>query len=114
MNLFSVTFDAADPPRLAEFWAQVTGYSVKFADEKIAQITGDGSVGPMFMFLKVPESKTAKNRMHVDLGTADLDADVDRVIALGADLVGRHEQYGVTWATLRDPEGNEFCIGLHP
>jgi Glyoxalase-like domain len=85
---------------------------VKFADENKAQITGDGSVGPMLMFLKVPESKTAKNRMHIDLGTADLDGDVDRVVALGAEL-DRHREY-VTWATLRDPEGKEFCIGLHP
>lgn len=114
MNLFSVTFDAADPPRLAEFWSQVTGYSVKFADENIAQITGDGSVGPMLMFLKVAEPKTAKNRMHVDLGTADLEGDVDRVVELGAELVDRHQQFGSKWATLRDPEGNEFCIGLHP
>ena len=114
MKLFSVTFDAADPPRLADFWAQLTGYSVRFSDENIAQITGDGSVGPMLMFLKVPESKTAKNRMHVDLGTADLDTDVDRAIGLGAELIDRHQECGVTWATLRDPEGNEFCIGLHP
>jgi predicted enzyme related to lactoylglutathione lyase len=114
MKLFSLTFDAADPPRLAEFWAKVTGYSMKFADENIAQITGDGSIGPMLMFLKVPEPKTAKNRMHIDLGTGDLDTEVDRVVGLGAELVARIEQYGFTWATLRDPEGNEFCIGLHP
>jgi predicted enzyme related to lactoylglutathione lyase len=51
--------------------------------------------------------------MHIDLGTPDLEAEVTRVLALGADLVGRYEEFGVTWATFHDPEGNEFCIGLH-
>ena len=114
LRLFSVTMDADDPVRLAEFWSKVTGYEVATATEGFAQLAGDGSAGPGFMFIKVPEPKTAKNRMHIDLGTAELDRDVDRVLALGATLEGRHEEWGVQWATLRDPEGNEFCIGLHP
>ena len=113
LHLYSITFDAADPPAIARFWADVTGYSSEFTDEFIAILTGDGSVGPRWMFIKVPEGKTAKNRMHIDLGTPDLEAETKRVLELGAELVGRHEQYGVTWATFRDPEGNEFCIGLH-
>lgn len=51
--------------------------------------------------------------MHVDLGTPDLEAEAQRVLGLGAELVGRYEEYGVRWASFRDPEGNEFCIGLH-
>ena len=113
LHLHSITFDAADPQALAHFWTDVTGYSATFADENIAIIGGDGSVGPRMMFIKVPEGKAAKNRMHVDLGTPDLGAETERVVALGAELVGRHDEYGVTWATFRDPEGNEFCIGLH-
>jgi predicted enzyme related to lactoylglutathione lyase len=66
------------------------------------------------MFIKVPEPKSAKNRVHLDLGTADLDAEVQRVLALGAALVGHRDEYGITWSTFTDPEGNEFCIGLHP
>jgi predicted enzyme related to lactoylglutathione lyase len=65
------------------------------------------------MFIRVPERKTAKNRMHIDLGTPDLEAETERVLGLGAELVGRYDEYGTTWATFRDPEGNEFCIGLH-
>ena len=76
----------------------------------VAQIAGDGSVGPGFMFIKVPEPKTAKNRMHIDLGTADLDVEVDRVLGLGATLKGRYDEWGIQWATLLDPEDNEFCI----
>jgi predicted enzyme related to lactoylglutathione lyase len=112
-HLHSVTFDAADPLGLASFWAAVTGYEVGRSNPFFAELTGDGSVGPRFMFIKVPEAKTAKNRMHLDLGTADLEAEVDRVTGLGATLVARREEWGVTWATFTDPEGNEFCIGLH-
>lgn len=113
LHLHSVTFDAVDPPALAEFWSKMTGYSVDTATEFFAVLTGDGSAGPRFMFIKVPEARTAKNRAHVDFGAPDLEAEVARVLGLGADLVGRYEEFGVTWATFRDPEGNEFCIGLH-
>ncbi len=113
LHLFSVTFDADDPRALAGFWAGVTGYTVESPANEFAMLTGDGSVGPRFMFIRVPEGKTAKNRVHFDLGAPDLDAEVDRVLGLGASLVGRHDEFGLTWATLRDPEGNEFCIGLH-
>jgi len=113
LHLHSITMDAADPPAIAEFWSKLTGYDVEFAQEFFAQLTGDGSVGPRFMFVKVPESKTAKNRAHVDFGTPDLEAEVTRVLDLGAELVGRYDEFGTNWATFRDPEGNEFCIGLH-
>jgi predicted enzyme related to lactoylglutathione lyase len=113
LHLHSITFDAADPQALARFWADVTGYSVTTANEFVAILSGDGSVGPGLMFIKVPEGKTAKNRMHVDLGAPDLEAEAERVLGLGAELVGRYDEYGVTWASFRDPEGNEFCIGLH-
>jgi hypothetical protein len=68
----------------------VTGYSVTTANEYVAILSGDGSVGRGFMFIRVPERKTAKNRMHIDLGTPDLEAETERVLGL-----------------------NEFCIGLH-
>jgi predicted enzyme related to lactoylglutathione lyase len=113
LHLHSITFDAADPRVLADFWANVTGYSLETANEFVAILAGDGSVGPGLMFIKVPEGKTAKNRMHVDLGTPDLEAETARVLRLGAELVGRYDEYGVTWVSFRDPEGNEFCIGQH-
>ena len=113
LHLHSVTMDAADPPALADFWSKVTGYSVDTASDFFAVLTGDGSVGPRFMFIKVPEPKTAKNRAHVDFATPDLEAELTRVVGLGAELVGRYDEYGTKWATFRDPEGNEFCIGQH-
>src|SRR5262249_57538216 len=112
LHLYSITFDAADPPAIARFWADVTGYSSEFTDEFIAILTGDGSVGPRWMFIKVPEGRTAKNRMYIDLGTPDLEAETKRVLELGAELVERHEQYDVTWSTFPHPPRTQFCITL--
>ena len=114
MHLHSLTFDCADPPALATFWAGVTGYGVEVSEPWLAILRGDGSIGPRLMFIKVDEPKSAKNRMHIDLGTADLDAEVARVLGLGAALIGHRQEYEITWSTFADPEGNEFCIGLHP
>lgn len=62
------------------------------------------------MFMAVPEPKTAKNRMHIDLSSNDRAADVERLLGLGASTVGEYQEYGVSWTTLRDVEGNEFCV----
>ena len=113
LHLHSITFDAVDPQALAGFWSDVTGCRIETADEFVAILSRDGSEAPGFMFIKVPEGKTAKNRMHVDLGSPDLEVETGRVVGLGAELVGRYDEYGVTWASFRDPEGNEFCIGKH-
>ena len=114
LHLHSITFDCADPPALAAFWAEVTGYRIEESQEWLAILAGAGSFGPRLMFIRVPEPKAAKNRIHLDLGTADLDTEIARVLALGAGLVGHRQEYGITWSTFTDPEGNEFCIGLHP
>ena len=112
IKLAQVTFDCADPPGLARFWADVVGGSVaKGANEQLALVRG-GDV-PTLLFLRVPEAKTAKNRVHLDLGTADLETERARLLALGASHVHDKEEWGFTWATFLDPEGNEFCVGLH-
>jgi len=63
------------------------------------------------MFGKVPEPKTAKNRMHLDVIAPDPDAEVKRLISLGATRVRDMNVYGYTWTVMHDPEGNEFCVG---
>ena len=63
------------------------------------------------LFFKVPEPKVAKSRVHVDLATKDRDAEIERLVALGAREQYRHTERGVSWVTMADPEGNEFCIG---
>jgi predicted enzyme related to lactoylglutathione lyase len=110
-TIFNVTFDAADPPALAAFWARVLEREVApGASEFVALLTGNA---PNVLFLKVPEGKTAKNRMHLDLDCPDLAAERNRLEALGATFVHEKDEWGVHWMTFTDPEGNEFCVAKH-
>ncbi|QKW23420.1 VOC family protein [Kitasatospora sp. NA04385] len=110
----NVAIDCADAYGLARFWSGVTGRPVdpecRPGDRETQVTLGDGLV---LYFNRVPEAKTVKNRVHLCLrpdGTAR-DAEVDRLLALGATLVGDHRHAdGTGWAVLADPEGNEFCV----
>jgi Glyoxalase-like domain len=126
-----ITFDCADAPGLAEFWAEVLGYMVQpppegfatwpafFAahdlpapDEgAISAIVDPDGVGPRLLFLRVPEGKTAKNRVHLDIPAGDgRSAEARRLVALGATHVRDVEADGEGWVVMLDPEGNEFCL----
>ena len=109
-KLIQVLIDCADPERLAEFWCAVLGWQVIDRDEQDVEI-GDGGAGPTILFEVVPEAKTMKNRLHLDLRALDGDqaAEVERLIALGARRVDIG-QGDVRWVVLADPEGNEFCV----
>jgi hypothetical protein len=108
----NVTFDCADPGRLAGFWAAVTGYTVVVQREDFAYIESPDKRGVRrILFYQVPEAKTAKNRMHVDLATTDPAAEVARLVSLGATAVEQRNGNGTAWTVMLDPEGNEFCIG---
>ncbi len=112
-RLTEIAVDSHDPHRLARFWADVLGYRVISEDDDGVSIgTGDGTT-PDLVFVVVPEGKTVKNRIHLDVNATDRDqaAEVERLLALGARPadVGQGEQ---TWVVLADPEGNEFCV-LH-
>jgi catechol 2,3-dioxygenase-like lactoylglutathione lyase family enzyme len=109
-NIAAITFDCADAAALGGFWAGALGREVADnASEHFALLKpGDG--GPPMMFIKVPEGKTAKNRVHLDLSAADPQAEVARLVGLGAEHVHDKAEWGVEWTTLRDPEGNEFCV----
>jgi predicted enzyme related to lactoylglutathione lyase len=103
--------DAAEPRRLAEFWCAVLGWHVTEDDDEGVEIAAaDGSL-PAIVFVPVPEPKTVKNRVHIDVNPTGCDQaeEVERVLALGARRVdiGQGEQ---SWVVLADPEGNEFCI----
>ncbi len=108
-----LTVDCADPVRLAGFWAEALGWGVApDSGEQHAAIGGPRRPAgtPGWLFFAVPEPKTAKNRMHVDLEADDLDAETERLVALGATLVHEKREWGAHWRTLTDPEGNEFCV----
>jgi len=136
-----VVIDCADPDRLAGFWAAALGYVVQppptgFAswedflrdngvpesewNSRSAVVDPDGA-GPRVYFQRVPEAKSVKNRVHLDLnasasaGTPDerrlaVATKVDELIAIGASVHREMEELGEHWVVLRDPEGNEFCV----
>jgi predicted enzyme related to lactoylglutathione lyase len=109
LQLANITFDAADPPKLAAFWAEATGRQIEQAEPYFALLSS--ATDPVRMlFIKVPEGRTAKNRMHVDFSAPDREAEVARLVGLGATRGDTHEEYGVSWTVLQDPEGNEFCV----
>lgn len=105
--------DCAEPYRLAGFWSQVLDLPVDPEDEPDADEVGIRLRElEELIFLRVPEPKAVKNRMHLCLIPDQArDAEVERVLALGASLVADHRKPdGTGWAVLGDPEGNEFCV----
>ncbi|NNF70411.1 MAG: VOC family protein [Acidimicrobiia bacterium] len=138
---FQVTFDAADPAALSDFWAAALGYEVPpppegfdswdawARDMGIAEenwndaraLEDPDGPGPRLFFQKVPEAKTAKNRLHLDVnvstrGTpledkrAEVRSAVDRLVGLGATEIEVFDQRDEHWIVMHDPEGNEFCV----
>ncbi|HEY3143561.1 MAG TPA: VOC family protein [Acidimicrobiales bacterium] len=116
LRLGNVTFDCDDTLAVAGFWSAALGRSIDpDPTEVFASVGISDEETPKWYFAKVPESKAAKNRCHVDLYAENRDAvptEVERLVALGATVIrDPKEEYGAYWATLQDPEGNEFCIG---
>ena len=121
-KLTEIAIDCADPAALARFWCSVLGYEVQEEEEDGLVTIGSplapegrerpGPVPPTLTFARVPEGKVVKNRLHLDVNPTDRDQDdeVQRLLDLGA----RHADVGqtgeVSWVTLADPEGNEFCV----
>ncbi|MEU5954998.1 VOC family protein [Streptomyces sp. NPDC047525] len=108
-----LTFDCSDAYRQGTFWAEVLGGKISdddFPGDPEALVEAEGIT---LLFVTVPETKTVKNRVHVDLQPQDRtrDEEVERLLELGAELVEDHRvPDGRGWVTLSDPEGNEFCI----
>ena len=109
--------DCSDLARSADFWSQMLGYVPEGPAVGTYQglIPADGQ-GVEILLQRVPERKHGKNRLHLDLRTPDLDAEVRRVVGIGASLLTRQpmEEYGWRWHVLGDPDGNEFCVILPP
>jgi predicted enzyme related to lactoylglutathione lyase len=112
----SVTFeqiavDCTDVQAQATFWAQVFQTEVDAGGNEFMSTVNRASAGPAMMFLQVPEKPAGvKNRLHLDLGSSDWSADVDRLVSLGAERQSEYNEYGVHWITLTDPEGNIFDL----
>jgi catechol 2,3-dioxygenase-like lactoylglutathione lyase family enzyme len=112
-----LVIDAAEPSRLASFWARALGWVVAAdePDEVVVWPAGFDYPGPTalpLVFVPVPEPKTTKNRLHLDLATTSLEhqaTEIDRMLGLGA-VRADIGQGQVPWEVLADPEGNEFCV----
>jgi catechol 2,3-dioxygenase-like lactoylglutathione lyase family enzyme len=107
--------DSTDPARGAQFWEAALGWRRTFdEDDQIVLEPPEGSpedgLVPDILFLRVPERKTVKNRLHLDLRPKDQAAEVARLEALGARRVDVGQGAGVSWVVLADPDGNEFDV----
>jgi hypothetical protein len=105
----NLVVDAADPARLARWWAEVLDYHVSLERPDEVDIDSpDG--GPTIVFVPVSDDKKVKNRLHIDLRPEDRDAEVERLVNMGARHVDVGQGDDATWMVLADPEGNEFCV----
>ncbi|GLK11532.1 VOC family protein [Streptosporangium carneum] len=113
IDVHYVTFDCAAPYELATFWSRATGWEIHPETEK-----DDDEVlvlgRPNLLFIRVPEGKTVKNRVHLDVTGSDgttRDQEVERLAGIGATVQDdRRNPDGTGWVTMLDPEGNEFCV----
>lgn len=110
-----VCIDSTDPPAIAGFWEQALGWRRTYdSPDEIALEPPEGSpdagVAPDLLLLRVPETKTVKNRLHLDLRPDDQATEVARLEALGARRISVGQREDVTWVVLADPDGNEFCV----
>ena len=108
----AICADCRDPAALARFWSQSAGWTVTYQEDGFAGLRSPAGTGPFLEFLRNPDAKQAKNRLHPDLApemSDDRDAELARLLGAGATRadVGQGE---VPWTVLADPEGNEFCL----
>jgi predicted enzyme related to lactoylglutathione lyase len=116
LEIHEITFDTRDPHSLAAFWGALLDRDIRPGDmpqdDSVLVTPAPGQPG--LLFLRVPEGKTAKNRIHFDLWptSTNRDEQVNRAIGLGAVvLADRRREDGAGWVVFVDPDGNEFCIG---
>jgi hypothetical protein len=106
-GIAALAVDCHDPPALARWWGRLLGGPVEVDEDGNATLLTPG--GLAIDFARVPEDKSVKNRLHLDLRSTDLAAATSQAIALGATRADDVYDQGV-WQVLRDPEGNEFCL----
>ncbi|ULE35271.1 VOC family protein [Mycobacterium sp. IDR2000157661] len=110
LNVESITFDCADPDAMAHWWATAVGGTVNPVAPGEFVLVGQ-SDGPNLAFQRVADPTPGKNKLHIDFSAADMDAEVARLVEMGATETGRHN-FGddFHWVVLTDPGGNAFCV----
>lgn len=126
LRWYTVVVDSHDPQKQAHWWAEALDWQVVYdtpdgavaipkgmTEDPIDDLDAWLAAGQGLVFVPVPEGKTVKNRLHIDLAphtSQDRDAEIDRLVELGATRVDVGQPGDVTWTVLADPEGNEFCV----
>jgi predicted enzyme related to lactoylglutathione lyase len=117
LRIQCITIDAHDLKKVATFWAAALDWKITFEDENeisLELLDESPEVGriPDILFIKVPDDKVVKNRLHFDLRPQDQATEVSRLESLGAKKIeiGQSDYDGTTWVVMADPEGNEFCV----
>ena len=107
-----IVLDCEQPVRLAEFWCEALDYREYYTDANLAVLVPRDGIGAPLLLQGVPEPKVAKNRMHLDIVVDDIEAEVDRLVTLGAHRIddGVQSFGGTLWVRMSDPEQNEFCV----
>ena len=121
LTAVGVVMDCVDPDSLADFWQEAVGFTVRTGDgQPYVTLSGSELRRPLnhLTLQRVPEAKTVKNRTHLDLFASDVDAEVERLVGLGATVTARMPE-GATgdeliFAEMADPEGHEFCVVARP
>lgn len=106
----NLVVDAEDPARLARWWAEALGYQLVNEQPDEVEIRRSADEMPGLVFVPVPGPKQTKNRLHIDLRPSDREAEVERLVNMGARHVDVGQSGGAGWTVLADPEGNEFCV----
>ncbi len=111
VGFWGLAMDASDVESLAKFWCEATDYKVADSHYPIlAVLASEKPNYPRLLILQVPETKSAKNRLHMEFKTDDLKSEAERIVALGATLIEEREFGDTQWIVMQDPEGNEFCL----
>ena len=110
-QLYEIGIDVDDLGRSAQFWSALLGLKVADRHDSYLNFERQGG-GPIVYLQKVPEKKTAKNRMHIDIAVGDVDSAATRVEALGGSKLQAVVESSAPWTVMADPDGNEFCLVL--
>jgi len=110
LRWYSLVVDSRDHHSLARWWARVLDWQIVYEDDDEVDVARAADAEPTLTFVPVPEGKTVKNRLHIDLAPDDQAAEVQRLVSLGARHVDVGQTTEATWVVLSDPEGNEFCV----
>lgn len=106
----TIMIDCNDLELMTTFWKEALDLEEKARYPRYVWLSRISENGPALAFQQVPEKRTGKNRIHLDLAATDPEAFIERVIALGGSRVEDHEVAGFRWSVLADPEGNVFCV----